>query len=586
MWSTKYDQVVYCAALLCGILIFFWWRTRNKAKAQIVLDLPDKLIILGLMLVYGALSFINLGELKNYSSWNGNKLGDHFVLKLAKPEPLSKIYYYLGYGTGNMAVEYTTESGWSDRERFANDNENFNYAAYHWEAINIVTQDKITALEFMVDSNSPIELKQLAIYNSAGKRITDFQVVDSDKNLTELFSMPVPEHKENMASNAFLDEYFYGLTAYQYLHDTQPYAWAHPQLALLFITLGVLLFGTNPFGWRFFPNLTGILLVGVIYLFAKRLFGSRRWAIVASLLLIFDFMHFSFTRTASLDAFTALFVTLEYYFLYDYFCKRSNRSASSQAWRSLLWCGLLFGLAISTKLVALYSILTLAPIVIYGELILNKSDGIFKKMCWSLSLLVLVPLLIYGIVYLPFYRLAQDQSFIGFILRYQQEMFNFHTTGKIGATHPFNSPWWSWPLNLKPDEVWFGSAANSSTASAISLMGNPLIWFGGLVAILFATWQGVMQKKSLALFLSLSGLSLYLPWILMGHYTFIYYLYIAIPLWVLALTYLLSIVYSNGGKLGVYFYLLIVAALFVIYYPDISGIEFARNYVLNHLRFY
>jgi dolichyl-phosphate-mannose--protein O-mannosyl transferase len=199
---------------------------------------------------------------------------------------------------------------------------------------------------------------------------------------------------------------------------------------------------------------------------------------------------------------------------------------------------------------------------------------------------VLIPLLIYALVYLPFYRLAQDQSFIGFILRYQQEMFNFHTAGKIGVTHPFNSPWWSWPLNLKPDEVWFGSAANSSTASAISLMGNPLIWFGGLVAIVFALWQGVTQKKSLALFLSLSGLSLYLPWVLMGHYTFIYYFYIAIPLWILALTYLLLVVYNNGGKFAVYFYLLIVAALFVIYYPDISGIEFARNYVLNHLHFY
>ena len=46
------------------------------------------------------------------------------------------------------------------------------------------------------------------------------------------------------------DEIYHARTAYEHILGMKPYENSHPPLGKLFISLGILAFGMNPFGWR------------------------------------------------------------------------------------------------------------------------------------------------------------------------------------------------------------------------------------------------------------------------------------------------------------------------------------------------
>lgn len=593
-------QPVLIAAILIAAIVFILLKTKSQQKAIIFLDKKDKIILTGLMLIYGCLSFINLGQTDTYGSWNGDYQGKYFDINFKVPTQISNIYYYMGMGKGNLAISYSGAYTQGNLV-LANDYYRGDYAWYKWLNVTLPDNAEVSKLHVYVNTPDGIELKQLALFDKDKRLITNFTLSSQSNleqsNLESLFSNTPPKNLHNFLSGMFLDEVFYGQTAYQYLHGITPYAWAHPQLALLIIAVGVWLFGMSPFGWRFFPNISGIMLIGVVYVFAKRVFEDRRAAIIASLLIMFDFMHFTFTRTASIDSIKTLFIAFEYYFLYDYFIKRKEFANNPLiAWRSLLWCGIFFGLAISTKWDALFSVFAILPTLVYAELIKNRPTieyPLTKIISWQSIILIVIPISIYCLCYIPFYLISAkngdayaNNSFLSFILKYQQQMLEFHTKGKEGITHPYLSPWWSWPLNMKPDPVWSHQEAGSPLSSSIIMMGNPIFWWALFPALVIAIKQIISARNPKIVFLVLALLSLWLPWSLMGHYTFIYYFYSVTPILALLVTNMLVLALANDAKLGVYFYLAIIIGLFIAFYPGISGMEFDRAYVTGHLSWF
>ena len=596
----KLFQPVIIAVTLLAAILFVYIKTRSQQQPASFIDKKDRIIITLLMLGYGIFSFINLGQTNTYGSWQGDYQGKYFDINFAQPQQISNIYYYMGMGKGNLAIRYTTADNQQGTLPLANDYYKGDYAWYKWLNVTLPDNTLTKQLQVYVSTSDSIELKQLALFDKDKRLITNFTLSSQsglDQNeLNSLFSSTPPKNLHNFLSGMFLDEVFYAQTAYQYLHGITPYAWAHPQLALLIIAVGVWLFGMSPFGWRFFPNISGILLVGIVYIFAKRIFNDRKAAIIASLLIMFDFMHFTFTRTASIDSIKTLFIAFEYFFLYDYAIKRKQSTEPLMAWRSLLWCGIFFGLAISTKWDALFSVFIILPVIIYAELIANKPSGennLIKVTFMHIVMLVIIPVAIYSLCYVPFYLIASGNSInytnfslIDFILKYQKEMLHFHTVGKEGITHPFLSPWWSWPLNMQPDTVWSHQEASSPLSSSIIMMGNPIFWWSSLIALVITLKKGLLDRDFNALFIAGSVLSLWLPWSLMGHYTFIYYFYMVTPPLALIVTYMLVLALKNEATLGVHFYLAIMIGVFIMFYPGISGMEFDRAYVTGHLSWF
>ena len=58
-------------------------------------------------------------------------------------------------------------------------------------------------------------------------------------------------------------------------------------------------------------------------------------------------------------------------------------------------------------------------------------------------------------------------------------MLNFHS--EIVFKHPYESPWYTWPLDLVP-LMDAGDFIGEDKVSLIATFGNPLIWWAGIAA--------------------------------------------------------------------------------------------------------
>ena len=146
---------------------------------------------------------------------------------------------------------------------------------------------------------------------------------------------------------------------------------------------------------------------------------------------------------------------------------------------------------------------------------------------WFAACLGVIPLLVYFIVYIPYLQLGHGIATQGLGPGYawsldelQSQMFGYHFG--LTAGHPASSPWWSWPLDLKP--VWFYSHSFDDRQLAVIYNGgNPILFWAGVPAIFFAAVQA-WRRRSFALVLVVAAFAFqYLPWTRIERATFHYH---------------------------------------------------------------
>ncbi len=165
---------------------------------------------------------------------------------------------------------------------------------------------------------------------------------------------------------------------------------------------------------------------------------------------------------------------------------------------------------------------------------------------WLLALaaVVVLPIVVYVLSYIPWINLG-NQWFQGFpaghtgqtLLDLQRSMYDYHNY--LRATHPASSPWWAWPLDLKP--VWFeqNDYANGTTA-VIYDTGNLVAFWLAIPAVAFAAWKA-WRRRSLALtMIVISIAAMWLPWARIDRATFQYHIFTTLPFSFLALAYFLA----------------------------------------------
>ena len=165
-------------------------------------------------------------------------------------------------------------------------------------------------------------------------------------------------------------------------------------------------------------------------------------------------------------------------------------------------------------------------------------------MVWALVCLAAIPLAVYVASYLPWVALGNrlteswppghsGQTLIDLT----KSMYDYHNG--LRATHPASSPYWAWPLDLKP--VWFYQQGFAGgTSGAIYDAGNLVAWWLGIPALGFAAWQA-FRRRSLGLTLILVAFAMqWLPWSRIDRATFQYHYYTAVPFLVVALAYFLA----------------------------------------------
>ncbi|MBE6719004.1 MAG: phospholipid carrier-dependent glycosyltransferase [Ruminococcaceae bacterium] len=549
---------------------------RNKK-----IDRLDFLIICLITIAYTIVSLINLGDTATPTTQPKMENGQYIsYITLEEQEHVDKVLLFKGMGVFNVAVYNSADNGTTWHEIASGMYGSDPGEIYKWITIDVdcVTQN----LCISIGADADLELFEAGIISNDREVLKTYT-----SNECRLFDEQqfVPVNPTYM-NETYFDEIYYVRTAHEHLDGKYPFECSHPPLGKLIIALGTIVFGMNPFGWRIMGNLFGIAMIALMYVFAKRLFKNTFFATAATFFLAFDFMHFTQTRLATIDSFSIFFIMLMYYLMYIYYDSSVEQLPRKDALKILALCGVAFGLGISTKWLCVYAGIGLAVLFTIALVKRTKQgDDPIRTCLWCVLFFIVIPFCIYFVSYIPYFIAVPDQSIFKTFWDNQVYMLTYHSG--LEATHPFESSWYAWPLMLRP--MWYygnEAIANYGLCSTIVALGNPIIWWGGTLCMLFLLFKP--KKRSGEWFVVIGFLSQFLPWVLISRSTFIYHYFASVPFIVLALVYVLKMISDKykKGRIVTIVVLAIAFVLFCMFYPVISGSVTSRSYVMNVLKWF
>lgn len=565
----------------------------------------DLIAIAVITIVYAVVAFMNLGNMKAPETGYSVVEDGEVVLDFGQNVDIAKIWDYLGYQNNPKYVVASSADGTNWQEVYADGTPWDAGSVFCWNG----TDTTISGRYVKITPNSQTandSLLELVFTDASGNML----LPANESTYHALFDeQDMFEGRVSWRNGSYFDEIYHARSAYEMIQHLYCYENTHPPLGKIFISIGVMLFGMNPFGWRFMGTLFGVLMVPIIYLFAKKLFKETWISIITTVMFAFDFMHFTQTRIATIDVFVTLFIMLSYFFMFCYTRKSFYDSKLRDTFIPLGLCGVAMGFSWACKWTGIYSAAGLCIIFFitmgqrfreYLYAVKNPdgtSEGIshqyiidnfykkfFKTIGFCCIFFIVVPAIIYTLSYIPFV----DNSGNGLIKRMidnQTSMFNYHST--LEATHPYSSKWFEWPIIKRP--IWyFSGEINPSLREGISAFGNPLVWWMGIPAFIFVLYMAFMRKDKNATYLTFGYLSQYLPWVLIGRVVFIYHYFPSVPFVTLMIGYCMKQIVDWKPKLKpvMFVYAGLVVLLFVMFYPVISGVAVDPAYVEKYLKWF
>ncbi len=519
-------------------------------------------IALGIILIaYSVISFINLGSTINPNTFLRVEKTDNIIIELKNQEDIIKMKIF----NGECNAKYQLYSS-TDGKKYTYINDYVGTGALSWQEERIISKGKYIKILFLEKSS----IGEIAFYNNNKEIIKIEDVIYNKKHIKSLNDEQntIP-NKISYMNSSYFDEIYFARTAYEYTQGMETYEWTHPPLGKLIQAIPIYINNyLSPFNYRLMGNISGILMIAVMYIFAKELFKKRKYAIFASLLMAFDTFHFAQTRMGTVDSHLILFILLASYFMVKY--AKNNKTFY------LLLSGIFFGLSVSVKWTGLYGGIALA-IIFFTHLVKNKKINI-KNLLKGTLFFVVIPLFIYSSLYLifPNNKLNHTTNFEN-IINQQKDMYNYHS--KLNATHYFSSKWYTWPISYKP--VWYHQEIlNNDTKETISGIGNIVIWWMGIIGFLYSLIKLIRKKDKQSFIIVVSMLSLWLPYAFIGRVMFLYHYFPVLPFMMLGIVNLFkSIEEKYKLKYLIPLYMIFVIAFFIIYYPVISGIETPISYI-------
>lgn len=331
------------------------------------------------------------------------------------------------------------------------------------------------------------------------------------------------------------DEVHFVGQARHYLHNER-FLDPHPPLAKLLTALGIMLFGDHSWAWRLGTATLGTALVAITYLLGRRMFKSRLAATLAAGFVMLDGFFIVDSRIAVIDIVYITFAALAYLLLF----RLMQNTAPRDRLRTLIFMGIALGLCLGAKLYvpgivfllvggfALFALMRPdAAGAVAGDrrprlrralgaaLILGSLGGIFYLAC-----------------FIPHYALGWWGG-IGDLFHYYKDVM-WYENSVASATHPYSSPWWSWPLMLRPVAYWQNFPVHGDV-STIWGAGNPVLWWGVIPAIAIALIRTIERPDLTRAFLVIGYLAFIVIWIPIGRILFLYHYLPSVYLGYLAL---------------------------------------------------
>jgi len=331
------------------------------------------------------------------------------------------------------------------------------------------------------------------------------------------------------------------------------YEWTHPPLAKLAMAGSIRLLGDSSFAWRFPSVVFGTLSIAAVYFLGKKLFKNKHIALLAAAIFSLDGLQLTMSRVGMADSLLTLLILLAALFFYQ---------------SKFRLTGIFLGLALATK----WSAILLYPI--FGLLLLPQIIKNLKKINLLLRLVysfLLIPLVIYFLCFIPFFMVGHT---LAQWWELQRQMYYYHS--HLNATHQYQSMAWQWPLLLRP--VWFYVEYLKNSVANIYNLGNPAIFWGGLVALMYQFLKGPSLRSKAGpyryWFLLICYFTLFSPFIFSPRIMFLHHYLPALPFLCLIIA---QVIYKH--KLLTTYYLLLVILLFLFFYPLNTAIPLPANLV-------
>lgn len=535
-------------------------------------------------LIYAAAAFWGLGDRQAPESFfELSPSAASVTMQTEAPANAWQIRWYAGTDTGSFTAELSPDG-------------------VSWSTLPVIKQDYIAVLKWnTADISGGFENARYVRISARGAGVHIGEIALFDKNgvqlpLTGGGAMTdeqelVPKRGTYMNSTYF-DEIYHVRTAWEHIQNEKPYEITHPPLGKIMLSAGIRLWGLNPFGWRFMGTLAGVLMLPLLYIFIKKLFGITAAAVCGTAVFAFDFMHFTQTRIATIDSYSVLFILLMFLFMYEYFSLPYDAPVKRTVC-PLFFSGLFFGIGAASKWTVLYGGAGLAVIWLIRQILCLKHDrGAVRRLIptilLSLLFFLVVPGLIYIAAYIP-YGTAEGIKLFGrdyfeLILNNQKYMLNYH--GQLTATHPYQSQWWQWVLDLRP--ILLYRYSTEASVSAFASFGNPLFWWGGLCAMVTMVFKTRRGDKR-AMFILTGWLSCILPWVFISRCAFIYHYFPCTLFLALALCYIfydMCRASPKGFDKAIAIYTAGCGILFAVFYPALTGVEVPRTFTAAFLRWF
>ena len=330
--------------------------------------------------------------------------------------------------------------------------------------------------------------------------------------------------------------------------------------------------GRHALAWRLPGVVLGAVLAFFLVLLTRRLFASAvaPWLVGAAVLL--DGSMFAQSRIGMNDIYVATFIVAAWYFIV------AAHSPRRSAARDIVIAGVLLGLGLASKWAAAYTlggvfVLSVgATVLAYergrpgtgGPLDLLAGRG--RNAALLFASFAVIPLAIYLGSYVRWFG-GSTAPYGWNLWELTQQMYWYHSS--LTAPHCAGSPWWSWPLDLKP-VYWYFGASGGGTNGYIYDAGNIVLFWAALPAAALTVALAIRTRSWSLAVLSIAMLAQYVAWIPISRVLFFYHFFTVLPFYLLCLAAMLAVLWERRRK-AVLIFLGVAAAAFVIFYPYVSG---------------
>ncbi len=433
-----------------------------------------------------------------------------------------------------------------------------------------------------IDSSlSELAIKEENVNKFLNLKIIEDMAADSKYPATllidETFKIPF---NPTYFDEGYFDEVYHPRNAWEIANGQYMYPTVHPLLGTSLIALSIKLLGLSPLAWRLPGAIFGILMIPLFYLIIKKLFKNEYLSNIGAILFACDFMHITTSRIGTLEPFSVFFILLMTYFMLNYFYETDK----SKELKHLALSGLAMGLGWSTKWTVIYSSIGLAIIFFIALFFKHHKDKkyIFKTLLWCIILFIVIPLAIYYFSFSWTMVYRENTMTLQNIINHNINMYKYHKN--LTATHPFQSVWYEWLLNIQP--IWYYTGtSNNGLRLTISCFSNPIISYSGLMAIIYTFYLSIKEKSKEGIIISISFLSALLPWIGITRCLFVYHFYPSTPFLILGIVFVMNrLMKKENLTVQINVFTFICIFVFIMFLPVICGFETSGYYYNNFLK--